>query len=124
MGLQKHALAALEDILPNLARYNASWVSSDEMWVDVSDEADINDVMYGIRVEFNAVITSRSENGILIKFRPLPRFGGPKPVIVAPWMETKPGYKWVKSALNGHWCQIAEDTPFCADPSTETYWSM
>lgn len=36
----------------------------------------------------------------------------------------KEGYKWVKNIMDGVWIQIPKDTPYCCDPSTETYWSM
>jgi hypothetical protein len=36
----------------------------------------------------------------------------------------KPKMKKVKSLMTGKEIEIREDTPFCCDPSTETYWSM
>jgi hypothetical protein len=36
----------------------------------------------------------------------------------------KPKMKKVKSLMSGKEIEIREDTPFCCDPSTETYWSM
>ena len=39
-------------------------------------------------------------------------------------VDPKPEYKWVKNIMTRKWIQIEEDTPFCCDPSTETYWSM
>lgn len=41
-----------------------------------------------------------------------------------PTQPAKEGYKWVKNIMDGVWIQIPKDTPFCCDPSTETYWSM
>lgn len=32
--------------------------------------------------------------------------------------------KTVRSLMNGKPVRISKDTPFCCDPSTETYWSM
>jgi hypothetical protein len=34
------------------------------------------------------------------------------------------GTKTVKNLMTGEDVVIAEDTPHCCDPSTETYWSM
>lgn len=34
------------------------------------------------------------------------------------------GMKTVKNLMTGENIQIAEDTPYCCDPSTERYWSM
>lgn len=34
------------------------------------------------------------------------------------------GKKIVKNLMTGEDVVIAEDTPHCCDPSTETYWSM
>lgn len=34
------------------------------------------------------------------------------------------GMKIVKNLMTGRDVGIAEDTPHCCDPSTETYWSM
>lgn len=34
------------------------------------------------------------------------------------------GMKTVKNLMTGQEIQIAEDTPYCCDPSTERYWSM
>jgi hypothetical protein len=36
----------------------------------------------------------------------------------------KPKMKKVKSLMSGKEIEIREDTPYCCDPSTETYWSM
>lgn len=36
----------------------------------------------------------------------------------------KPKMKKVKNLMTGKEIEIREDTPFCCDPSTETYWSM
>jgi hypothetical protein len=36
----------------------------------------------------------------------------------------KPKMKKVKSLMTGKEIEIREDTPYCCDPSTETYWSM
>lgn len=36
----------------------------------------------------------------------------------------KPKMKKVKSLMTGEEIEIRVDTPFCCDPSTETYWSM
>ena len=35
-----------------------------------------------------------------------------------------PKMKTVRSLMSGIEIEIAEDTPRCCDPSTETYWSM
>ena len=34
------------------------------------------------------------------------------------------GMKVVKNLMTGKEIAIAEDTPYCCDPSTERYWSM
>ena len=34
------------------------------------------------------------------------------------------GTKRVRNLMTGQMVEIAEDTPHCCDPSTETYWSM
>jgi hypothetical protein len=34
------------------------------------------------------------------------------------------GKKTVKNLMTGQDIEIAEDTPYCCDPSTERYWSM
>lgn len=124
MGLQNHALGALEDIAPGMDRYNAWFIDSDHLHVDVSLTADVNDVMFSLRIEFNAVIVTRADDHIVIEFRVMPELGGPARVTQAPWMVARTGYKYVKSLQSGNWCQIAEDSPLCCDPSTETYWSM
>jgi hypothetical protein len=36
----------------------------------------------------------------------------------------RPGYKFVKSLMTGKEIEIPVDTPFCCDPSTETFWCM
>lgn len=36
----------------------------------------------------------------------------------------KPKMKKVRSLMTGNEIEIAEDTPWCCDPSSETYWSM
>jgi hypothetical protein len=36
----------------------------------------------------------------------------------------KPKMKKVKNLMTGKEIEIREDTPYCCDPSTETYWSM
>ena len=36
----------------------------------------------------------------------------------------KPKTRKVRSLMSGAEIEIAEDTPFCCDPSTETYWCM
>ena len=36
----------------------------------------------------------------------------------------KPKMKKVKNFMTGATIEIAEDTPYCCDPSTETFWSM
>ena len=36
----------------------------------------------------------------------------------------KPATKKVRNLMSGQMIEIAADTPFCCDPSTETYWSM
>ena len=36
----------------------------------------------------------------------------------------KPKTKKVKNFMTGATIEIAEDTPYCCDPSTELYWSM
>lgn len=36
----------------------------------------------------------------------------------------KPKMKKVRSLMSGKEIEIAEDTPWCCDPSSETYWSM
>ena len=41
-----------------------------------------------------------------------------------PTEEPKKGFKWVQNLMSGVWVQIEENTPFCCDPSTETYWSL
>lgn len=41
-----------------------------------------------------------------------------------PTTEPKPGYKWTQVVITGKWIEIPEDTAFCCDPGTETYWSM
>lgn len=35
-----------------------------------------------------------------------------------------PGTKMVRNLMSGKMVEIPTDTPFCCDPSTETYWSM
>lgn len=34
------------------------------------------------------------------------------------------GMKTVKNLMSGEDVQIAEDTPWCCNPASETYWSM
>lgn len=34
------------------------------------------------------------------------------------------GTKTVKNLMTGKMIEIAEDTPYCCDPSSERYWSM
>ena len=34
------------------------------------------------------------------------------------------GKKTVKNLMTGEMIEIAEDTPYCCDPSQERYWSM
>ena len=41
-----------------------------------------------------------------------------------PSRKPKEGYKWVMNLRSHIWVQIPTDTPRCADPSTELYWSM
>ena len=36
----------------------------------------------------------------------------------------KPKMKKVKNFMTGATIEIAEDTPYCCDPSTELYWTM
>jgi len=36
----------------------------------------------------------------------------------------KPKMKKVKNLMTGKEIEIREDTPYCCDPSNETYWSM
>ena len=38
--------------------------------------------------------------------------------------EKKPKMKKVKNFMTGATIEIAEDTPYCCDPSTELYWTM
>ena len=38
--------------------------------------------------------------------------------------EQKPKMKKVKNFMTGETIEIAEDTPYCCDPSTELYWTM
>ena len=38
--------------------------------------------------------------------------------------EKKPKMKKVKNFMTGETIEIAEDTPYCCDPSTELYWTM
>ena len=43
------------------------------------------------------------------------------------WFELKYGLvgtKTVKSLITGQDVEIAEDTPWCCNPASETYWSM
>ena len=43
------------------------------------------------------------------------------------WFELKygpVGTKKVKSLITGQDVEIAEDTPWCCNPASETYWSM
>jgi len=39
-------------------------------------------------------------------------------------LQAKPKMKKVRNLMSGKMVEIAEDTPFCCDPSSETYWSM
>ena len=36
----------------------------------------------------------------------------------------EPKMKKVRNLLSGKMVEIPEDTPYCCDPSSETYWSM
>ena len=42
------------------------------------------------------------------------------------WQKDNPvdGQKVVKSLMTGEGVMIAEDTPWCCNPASETYWSM
>jgi len=57
-----------------------------------------------------------SEDGIQIRMEGV---GGTYAELIIP-----APYKIVFSAMNGTPVCIPENTPFCCDPSTETYWSM
>ena len=35
-----------------------------------------------------------------------------------------PKMKRVRNLMNGEWCTIPVDTPYCCDPSQERYWTM
>jgi len=39
-------------------------------------------------------------------------------------LEAKPKMKKVRNLMSGKVVEIPEDTPYCCDPSSETYWSM
>ena len=34
----------------------------------------------------------------------------------------QPGHSWVRSAMDGRYCQEADGTPFACSVSSETYW--
>jgi hypothetical protein len=38
--------------------------------------------------------------------------------------DVQPATKTVKNLMTGQMIEIAADTPWCCDPSSETYWSM
>ncbi len=38
--------------------------------------------------------------------------------------EAKPGFTLVRNLMSQKVIEIAEKTPLCCDPSSETYWSM
>ena len=42
------------------------------------------------------------------------------------WQRANPveGMKLVKNLMSGEYIMIAEDTPWCCNPASETYWSM
>ncbi len=42
------------------------------------------------------------------------------------WQKDNPveGMKLVKSYMTGEWVLISEDTPWCCNPASESYWSM
>jgi len=42
------------------------------------------------------------------------------------WQRNNPveGMKLVKNLMSGEYIMIAEDTPWCCNPASETYWSM
>lgn len=42
----------------------------------------------------------------------------------AKWLAKRSKMKKVRNLMSGKEIEIAEDTPLCCDPSSETYWSM